>query len=255
MNSFKLIIADDYSELSRQTAQMISAFIQDNPNSLLCLAAGDTPLGTFAQLIKMQETGEVNLSSVYYAGLDEWVGLGQNDKGSCKQVMFDNFYTPARIPPARIHVFDGLKDPDAECRAMNQWLADKGPLALALLGVGMNGHVGFNEPNGPDCDGAIVVPLDEVTKAVSVKYFGKEIPVTIGVTIGLSTLQKAQKVLVMASGEKKASVIKAAFFDAPTLANPASMLQTHSGLVLLLDKAAKNVNPTPEFDTFFHRIS
>jgi len=239
----KAIITEDYATLSRTTAATVAAFIRANPDTLICLAAGDTPLGAFNELLKMQDAGEVDLSSVYYAGLDEWVGLGPADKGSCYQVMFDNFYTPARIPRSRIHVFDGLANPDTECATMNTWLASHGGLALALLGVGMNGHVGFNEPDAPDAADALTVPLDNVTKAVSVKYFDKTQPVTTGVTLGLSALRKARQVLVMASGEKKAPIIKAAFATPPTPSNPASMLQGHRDLVLLLDKkAARDLN-------------
>jgi 6-phosphogluconolactonase/glucosamine-6-phosphate isomerase/deaminase len=152
--------------------------------------------------------------------------------------MYEHFYGPAGIPAERIHVFNGLADPAAECGAMNDWLAARGPLGLTLLGVGMNGHIGFNEPNVPEQDGAIIVPLDEITKAVSVKYFGKERPVTTGLTLGLSALLKAQKILVMAVGAKKAPVIKNAFYGDKSPSNPASMLQGHPGLVLLLDAAA-----------------
>ena len=171
--------------------------------------------------------------------MDEWVGLGANDKGSCRQVMDDFFYTPAKIPRERIHVFNGLADPIAECGAMNKWLIKHGSrLGLALLGVGMNGHVGFNEPNAPESYGAVFVPLDYVTKSVSVKYFGRYRPITHGVTLSLPTLSTARELLVIASGTKKASVIKDAFSGAKTPSNPASMLQDHPRLVLMLDGEA-----------------
>jgi 6-phosphogluconolactonase/Glucosamine-6-phosphate isomerase/deaminase len=234
-------IATDHQELSRETARQAAAFIRENPGSLLCLAAGDTPLGAFAELIKMQAAGEVDLSSVFYAGLDEWVGLGPLDKGSCRQVMGDNFYAPAGIPSSRIHIFDGLAalaDPAAECAAMDAWLAARGGIGLTLLGVGMNGHIGFNEPNTPRSASALVVPLDETTRAVGVKYFDKPQPMESGITIGLDALRAARRVLVMASGAKKAPIIQRAFHTAPTPACPASLLQGHSDLTLLLDKGA-----------------
>ena len=231
-------VVADYTELSRRCAEVIAAFIRENRDSLLCLAAGDTPLGAYAQLVTMQASGEVDLSSVYYAGLDEWVGLGPKDKGSCYQVMFDHLYGPARIPGERLHVFNGLGDPVLECKAMNQWLADRGPLALAVVGVGMNGHIGFNEPDVPAVDGAIMVSLDTVTKTVSTKYFGAERPVTMGITIGLNTLYQAQRILVLASGEKKAPVIQEAFYGPKTPSIAASMLQDHRNLTLLLDTYA-----------------
>ena len=240
----KIIIANDYDELSKKAAGMVAAFIRGNPLSTLCLAAGDTPLGAYAELIKMQASGAVNLSDVYYAALDEWVGLGPEDKGSCRQVMDDHFYLPAGIPRDRIHVFNGLGDPAAECGAMNKWLAARGGIGLTLLGVGINGHIGFNEPNVKAADGAITVPLDGTTKAVSVKYFGKERPVSAGVTIGLSALLKAREMLVMANGAKKAAVIKRAFYGNVTPAVPASMLQNHPALTLLLDRDAAGMGPS-----------
>jgi len=234
----------DHPAFNRETARRVAAYINQNPGALLCLAAGDTPLGAFAELIKMQDAGEVNLSSVYYAGLDEWVGLGPHDKGSCRQVMDDHFYLPAKIPRERIHVFNGLADPAAECVAMNEWLALRGGIGLTLLGVGMNGHVGFNEPNGPDTNGAIIVELDDVTKSVGAKYFDKPQPVSRGITIGLATLRGAREILVMASGAKKSSIIQKAFFNPPTPSVPASMLQGHPNLTLLLDEAAAGREPT-----------
>ena len=234
----KTIVTADYSELSRETARTAAQFIRENPNALLCFAAGDTPLGAFAELIKLQAAGEVDLSSVFYAGLDEWVGLGAQDKGSCRQVMYDHFYTPAKIPPERIHTFDGLADPAAECAAMDAWLAVRGGIGMTLLGVGMNGHIGFNEPNAPHTDTALVVPLDNVTQTVGVKYFDKPQPVTRGITIGLNALRAARRVLIMASGAKKAPVIQRAFYAPPTPDCPASLLQGHPDLTLLLDKDA-----------------
>ena len=234
----KTTIAGDYGELSGITAGRIASYIRENRNSLLCLAAGDTPLGAFAELVKMQSSGKVNLSDVYYAGLDEWIGLGPDDKGSCYQVMRDSFYNPAGIPREHIHVFDGLADPADECGAMNKWLADRGPIGLTLLGVGMNGHIGFNEPGVRETDGAIIVPLDETTKSVSVKYFGKTRPVTTGITQGLSALLKADTVLIMASGKRKAALVKKALYGEKTAMFPASMLRDHPNLTLLLDREA-----------------
>jgi glucosamine-6-phosphate isomerase len=231
----KTIKTENYDSLSRETATLIADFIRENPNSLLCLAAGDTPLGTFRELIKMQSNGIVNLSSVYYAGLDEWIGLGPNDKGSCYQVMFENFYLPAKIPQQRIHVFNGLGDPVCECDLMAKWLTEKGEIGLSMLGIGMNGHIGFNEPNAPEIDVAGIVPLDDVTKSVSIKYFDMERHVTTGITIGLPVLRKAQKVLVIASGEKKAQIVRNAFFEKPNPNIPASMLLDHPDLTLLID--------------------
>lgn len=234
-----LVVAKDYRELSQKTAQTIAHYINANPDSVLCLAAGDTPLGTFQELIRMQQRGEVDLSSVFYAGLDEWVGLGYETKGSCRQVMFDTFYTPACIDPARIHVFDGLNEnQQRECDEMEHWIASHGGLLLSLLGVGMNGHVGFNEPHVPDRNGCVVADLDEVTKEVCVKYFGVKLAVTKGVTLGLSLLKSSKKLIVLANGSKKASIMRRAFCEMAAAELPVSLLQGHSDLSVMLDEEA-----------------
>jgi len=228
-----------HEELSCATAIKIAHHIGRNPNTLLCLAAGDTPLQMLAELVKMQNRGEVDLSSVWYAQLDEWVGLGINDKGSCIQVMTDGFFAPANIPAERICFFDGLADDmNRECRKMEDWIAKHGGIGLVVLGVGMNGHIGFNEPGTPDTPGCIVVPLDDTTKTVSKKYFDKALPITEGVTIGWRTLLDANTAVLMASGIKKAPIMRAALEGSVTTDVPASVFQDHKNVTVMLDKEA-----------------
>ena len=234
-----------YHSLSVATARFVADYIRANPGALLCLAAGDTPLGAFAELVRMNKTEQVDLGSVFYVGLDEWVGLGPEDLGSCWQVMHDNFYTPAGIPKERMRVFDGLAEPAEECERMDEWVRRHGGIGLTLLGVGMNGHVGFNEPydrrlacrEDVDRRGRLsyVVPLDETTKSVSTKYFGAPRPVTHGVTISLEALRAARQIIVMASGEKKREIIRKSFYSEPSPEVPASMLQGHGNLIFLTD--------------------
>ena len=267
-------VARDYHALSVEAAGRVAEFVRGNPGALLCLAAGDTPLGAFAELVRMQDAGEVDLGSVYYAGLDEWVGLGKEDRGSCWKVMYENFYGPARIPKERMKVFDGLaENAGRECGEMDEWVKGHGGIGLTLLGVGMNGHVGFNEPDagvnagtatayddtgvnagtatayndaGDNSPGRLVVPdrleslsyvveLDGTTRAVSVKYFGEVRRVSHGMTISLRALRQARKIIVMASGERKREIVRKAFCSEPTPEVPASMLQGHPDLILLTD--------------------
>ena len=115
----RTVVAPDYDALCDKVAAATSDWIVRHPGSLVCLAAGDTPLPVYHRLVARQQAGKVDLSSVFYAGLDEWVGLGRADRGSCLQVMSDGFYVPAGIPLDRRRVFDGLADPVAECRAMD----------------------------------------------------------------------------------------------------------------------------------------
>jgi len=234
------IIATDYDELSRLAAKKVAGYI--TPDNLICLAAGDTPLGMFRELIAMQNRGEVDLSAAWYAGLDEWMGLGPDDEGSCIKVMTEAFYGSAGIPKERIRVFDGFDpDTDRQCRKMEDWISSKGGINFALLGVGMNGHIGFNEPGTPDIPGCFTVALDDTTKSVSQKYFGKALPVTTGITIGWRALFEARAVALMASGANKAPIMKASLKGPCTLDIPASLFQKHEDVVVMLDEGAASL--------------
>ncbi len=233
------ILSDNYNDMSLAAAQAAAAYINKNPGTLLCFAAGTTPMGMFKELIRMQESKAVDLSSVYYAGLDEWVGLGYSDNGSCSQVMLDNYYTPAGIPQEKIHIFDGLdNDTDKQCRLMEDWIKSHGGIGLTVLGIGMNGHIGFNEPNAPDINGCFTVPLDDITKTVSVKYFDRQLPVEYGITIGWRMLKDAKKVVLIADGEKKQQIVKASLYGAIDKSVPASLMQNHPALTVIIDKGA-----------------
>ncbi len=235
----QLFIEEDYEAMSKKAAECIACFINQNPGALLCLAGGNTPLGVFEHLIQMQQDGKVELNSVYYAELDEWVGLGYEEVGSCKQLLADNFYNKAQIQWERVHYFDGLAtDMEAECRLMERWLADHGGLGLTLLGIGMNGHIGFNEPNGSDARGCFTVQLDEITKEVSAKYFNKVLPVETGITIGWKELYSSKEVIFIANGKQKAPIIQKSLYEAPTATVPASLFQTHPSLTVVLDQEA-----------------
>jgi 6-phosphogluconolactonase/glucosamine-6-phosphate isomerase/deaminase len=234
----RISVSADAATLCEAVAQAAAAWIRAHPGALVCLAAGDTPLPAYARLVELQREGRVDLSSVFYVGLDEWVGLGYDDRGSCLQVMTDAFYAPAGIPPARRRVFDGLADPATECRAVDHWISDHGGIGFTLLGIGMNGHIGFNEPGAPDQDGCILVDLDATTRAVSIKYFGTARPVRQGVSVSARTLARAGTVFLMASGAKKAPIVAKVLAGAPHEEVPAARLVGHPGLQFFLDKDA-----------------
>lgn len=232
-------IYETAEEMSLKTASHLASVIRENPGRLLCFAAGDTPLDILKELVVLQEKGECDLSTMYYAGLDEWVGLNYSQKGSCEQVMVDSFYAPAMIPKSRINVFNGVAvDLDEECRKMDSWIKKHGGIFLSMLGVGLNGHIGFNEPFGTDMEGCFVCELDKTTKKVSEKYFGEKLPVTQGITISWKTLFKSNQILVIATGSHKASIVKKSFSGNRNVSVPASLLQNHANIIVALDKDA-----------------
>ena len=235
-----IIVTQDYDDLSYKAARHAAIFINNNPGALICFAAGDTPLGTFRELVVMHDRGEVDLSSVYYVGLDEWVGLGIDDAGSCIKVMHDAIYD--FVPKENVLMFDGL-DPDTEgqCRKTEAWIEKHSGIGYTLLGIGMNGHIGFNEPGTPDVEGCFTVVLDDTTKSVSKKYFGKERPVTTGITIGWRTLYNTREAVLMANGKEKAPIAASALTGPCTPDIPASLFQNHPNLTVLLDKDAASL--------------
>ena len=161
------------NEVADAVANIVIACINAKPDCVICFAAGETPLPMLKKLVELQEKKQVDLNSAYYVSLDEWWGIGYETPGSCIQVMKDNFYTPAGISASRMVLFDGTAgDAEAEKRRIAGFLEQKGGLDLIVLGVGMNGHVGFIEP-GVHSEGACeLIPLSETTKKVSAKYFG-----------------------------------------------------------------------------------
>ena len=234
----KIIVKDNYEEMSVSCAEFICGYINKNPGRLLCFAAGDTPLAIMKKLIEMQESGEVSLSSMYYAGLDEWEGLGYEDKGSCRQVMQDNFYGPAGIAGENIRVFDGKADAAEETSAVLDFIKDKGGIGLAMLGIGMNGHIGFNEPGATaDFEGGRIL-LSDNSLVVGQKYFDKRHDLKYGVTLGIKTLVNADKVILIANGEKKADIVARSLRTSDNPELPASYLTNHPDYRVFLDKAA-----------------
>ena len=235
----QIVVKPDATSLSEEVALRAAEYINQNPGALLCLAAGDTPLEAYRRMVGLQAAGRVDLSSVYYVGLDEWVGLGRETRGSCLQVMFDGFYVPAGIPAERIVAFNGLApDMSAEIARVEEWIRVRGGIRFTILGVGMNGHIGFNEPGTGLSECCILVKLDETTVNVSKKYFDSPLPVEYGAGVGAGELKKAEEILLMASGTRKASIIAKAVKNPPDANVPASLLMDHPNILLMLDADA-----------------
>ena len=232
-------ILSDITETAEAAAEDAAGFIRENPGVLICFAAGDTTLPVFKALIQMQKENKLDLSTVYYAGLDEWVGLDRETKGSCAQVMFDEFFDPARIPEKRICMWNGMCDDiDIERHRLENWISSHGGIAMTMLGIGMNGHIGFNEPFTGLSEGTVYVPLDATTKKVSVKYFNEARSVAYGISIGAGELKKARKVILIATGPGKAEIVKKTVINGQDEAVPASLMTDHPDITLFLDKAS-----------------
>ena len=226
----------DYETLSEATANLIIEVLKQKPEALICIASGDTPLGVCKFLAKSDKKF---FEKCTFVGLDEWVGMDENDEGSCKYGIYQSLLIPLNIPAERIKYFDAkAQDLESECQKINEFIASNGGLDLMLVGVGMNGHIALNEPNTPFGIYAHVSDLEDITKSVGQKYFAKDTILTQGITLGLCHLQEAKLPILIANGLRKASVINVALTDEITEKFPASIFQKLENSIVMLDEAA-----------------
>ncbi|MBD2756848.1 6-phosphogluconolactonase [Spirosoma validum] len=229
----------DHDTLSQYAAEHIAALINQKPDALLCLASGDTPIETFRRFVALAKDERVDVSQCTFVGLDEWVGFGPDDAGSCSYYVFRDLFTPLNLRPEQIHVFNAKADDlAAECARIDNLIDSRGGLDLLLVGMGMNGHIALNEPGTPFTLGCHVVELAESTKTVGQKYFTQETTLTQGITLGLRHLTAAHEVILLVSGEKKAPTLRDALRGPVTEQVPASILQKQANAQVWIDEAA-----------------
>ncbi|PLT45426.1 Glucosamine-6-phosphate deaminase [Paenibacillus pasadenensis] len=233
------IIESDYEALSERASEWIAKCVSDKPDAVLCLAAGATPVGAFRKLVSMAREGKVDLSKCRFVGLDEWAGLGREDEGSCKRLLYEEIFEPLQIPEDQLYMFDACsEDLAGQCQAMNRRIETLGGIDFMLVGAGMNGHIGFNEPGTSFDTYAHVANLDEVTQQVGQKYFTKPMRLRTGVTLGLRHLAESRSVVLMVSGSHKADIVERIVNEGISEQLPASLVRKHPNGCLLLDSEA-----------------
>lgn len=239
----KVTICKNYDELSRITADYISAYVNNKPNSLLCFPSGETPGGTIDYLIQYAKQGKVDFSECHFVGLDEWVGVHEKNEGSCKYYLYSRLYTPLKIKEEKIISFNALaRNLDHECKQIDTWISTNGPIDLILVGIGLNGHIGLNEPGVSMESYSHHVELDPLTKSVAKKYFKQETILTSGITLGLKHLMESNVAILIASGTKKAEIVYKAINEEVSNQIPATIIQKHPNSFVFLDKdAASNL--------------
>jgi glucosamine-6-phosphate isomerase len=236
MNKF---ICENYDEMSRVVADLVIEQVKSKHGSLICFPSGESPAGMFKHLVDDAHEGKVDFSKCYFVGLDEWVGMGKGDDGSCTSFLYEHFLTPARIDPARVMLFDArAEDLDASCKAMDDFIKLHGPLDIMLVGIGMNGHIGLNEPGTSFNLYSHHSPLAEITVSVGQKYFKQETPLHEGITLGLKYLREAKIPVLIASGAKKAEIIAKALQGEVSNNVPASIFQTLPASSVIIDAEA-----------------
>lgn len=236
----KLYRAKDYNDMSRKAANIISAQIIMKPNCVLGLATGSTPVGTYKQLIEWYHKGDLDFSRVMTANLDEYKGLNRDNDQSYYYFMKKNLFEHVNIDEANTHIPDGTEaDAQKEAARYEEVLRNLGGIDLQLLGLGHNGHIGFNEPSDIFPKDTHIVDLQESTIDANKRFFDsvEQVP-RQAYTMGIGTIIRAKKILLMVSGEDKADILHDALCGPVTPKVPASILQLHPDVIIVADDAA-----------------
>ena len=237
--------AKDYEEMSRKAAGIVSAQIIMKPDCVLGLATGSTPVGLYKQLIEWYRNGDLDFSGVRTVNLDEYKGISRENDQSYYYFMHQNLFDHVNIPAGNTHLPDGMElDSEKECRRYEELIQSMGSVDLQLLGIGHNGHIGFNEPADAFDKLVHCVNLTQSTIEANKRFFAsaEEVP-RQAYTMGIQTIMRSKKILIIANGEGKADIVRDAFFGPITPMVPASVVQLHNDVTLVADEAALSKIP------------
>ena len=236
----RFYVTEDYAQMSRRAASIIAAQVASKPDCVLGLATGSSPVGAYENLVKWNQDGIISFAEVHSVNLDEYIGLSPEHEQSYRFFMQDNLFNHVDIKPENTNVPNGLAaDPEQAAADYEKIIADLGGVALQLLGMGHNGHIAFNEP----CDEFImdthVVELTESTIKANARFFASmdEVP-RKAMTMGIRSIMKARKILVVVAGADKAEAVYQSFAGPVTPQVPASILQLHADVTVVGDQAA-----------------
>lgn len=236
----KILVVKNYDEMSKVAAKELAEVISKKPEATLGLATGGTPVGMYKELIDMHKNNSLDFSKVTTVNLDEYVGLSGEHDQSYRYFMDSNLFNHVNIRKEYTYVPNGLaEDMLKECVNYDKRIEELGGIDVQVLGIGSNGHIGFNEPSDTLSLGTHVTELAESTIEANSRYFeSKEEVPTKALTMGLGAIMKAKKILLMVSGESKAEIMDKVVNGKITTQVPASFLQMHKDVVLIIDEDA-----------------
>lgn len=236
----KVIICDTYQEMSCVAADLVAALVQARPDCVLGLATGSTPVGMYRELVRRYEAGELDFSRVRSVNLDEYYPISPENPQSYRYFMNENLFDHINIPKEQTAVPNGAAtDPQKECLAYEEKIAKLGRVDLQVLGIGQNGHIGFNEPGETLEPKTHWTALTDSTMQANARFFSAdEIMPNAALTMGMGTILRAKKIIIMANGEAKADAVATLLSGKLTTACPASFLNLHEDVVVICDHAA-----------------
>ncbi|MFD2116515.1 glucosamine-6-phosphate deaminase [Paenibacillus yanchengensis] len=226
-------------ELDNHAAQIFANLLQSKPNAVLGLATGSTPIGLYNALVQLYKNNEVSFKQAYTFNLDEYIGITPDNPQSYSYFMHEQLFNHIDLPAEHIHLLDGTaSDAKEECQRFEEKLTEK-PLDIQLLGLGHNGHIAFNEPAEALSAKTHIVKLDEKTLQANARFFASidEVP-KHAMTMGIASIMKAKHILMLVRGADKAAIVKQALQGPITTQVPASLLQLHANVTVLLDEEA-----------------
>lgn len=240
----RVFVMNDAIEISNEAASIIVNQINKNRGSVIGFATGASPVETYKRIIEKYESGEVSLKHITTFNLDEYVGLSRENVNSYHYFMYDNLFGKTDINPEKVNFLSGLADDlEAECERYYERIKQCGGIDLQILGIGTNGHIGFNEPGDKFADRPFAVRLTQSTIESNRKYFeavGDTMP-EYALTMGIGDIMRSRKIILIATGESKAQAVKQLVEGAVSPSCPATILQLHADVTVLLDKAAASL--------------
>ncbi|MBZ5856592.1 SRPBCC domain-containing protein [Flavihumibacter profundi] len=235
-------IFDTYNELSRLAANDWLQLLAPVKNPLVCVASGDSPAGLYKSLVQLSGDGKWDAGKYNFLGLDEWLGMNGQDEGSCRYHLDQQFFFPLQVAAGKISFFDCRSaDLQAECKKAEDCIANNGGLDLVILGLGLNGHVGMNEPGTDVASRSHIAELDPQSVQVGQKYFTRPQELTGGLTLGLATILEARYIFLIVSGLHKAGIVKELLEGPVSNSLPGSLLRNHPGATIYLDKESASL--------------
>lgn len=254
----RVIKVKDYERLSKLAAKIVATLIREKPDAVLGLATGNTPLGLYRELIRMHKEEGLDFSRVVTFNLDEYIGLPKNHPQSYHHFMWENFFHHVNINPSNVHIPDGnAPNIRQHCDWYEARIRKFGGIDLQILGIGRDGHIGFNEPGSSLGSRTRIKTLLEVTRRDNARFFDGKIENVpkYAITMGIGTILDAKAILLLASGESKADAIKKAVEGPITAMVPASVLQLHRDTTVIVDEAAAKYLELPwETEEDYERV-
>ena len=236
----RVILCDTYEEISKNAAKLVASQIYLKPNSVLGLATGSTPIGLYEELVRLYRAGEISFQEAITFNLDEYYPISPENPQSYHYFMNEHLFDKVNICPENIHILNGeTEHPDEECRRFDAQIEECGGIDLQILGIGRNGHIGFNEPDDALNTSTHITDLTQSTIEANARFFDsvKSVP-TQALTMGIATILKSKKIILLANGKEKHEAVSQLLTEEIDTESPATMLKIHPDVVLICDRDA-----------------